>query len=68
MNERNPLGKKMIRGSIGITTAACAARIVSPVAEADRVKPPPIYGYYSASVDFAKQTFNGMPTPMDSVH
>ncbi|MDQ2638448.1 MAG: hypothetical protein M3Y83_16395 [Actinomycetota bacterium] len=57
----------MKRGSIAITTAACVALIVSPVAEADRVEPPPIYGYYSAFIDFAKQTFNGMPTPMDSV-
>jgi hypothetical protein len=46
--------------------AACAALIVSPVARADRAEPPPLYGYYNLSIDFSKQTFNGMPTPMDS--
>jgi hypothetical protein len=50
---------------IGIS-AACAALIVSPVAHADRVEPPPLYGYYNVFIDFAKQTFNGMPTPMES--
>jgi hypothetical protein len=51
--------------SIGVF-AACAALTVAPVAHADRAQPPPLYGYYSVFVDFAKQTFNGMPTPMDS--
>jgi hypothetical protein len=50
--------------SIGIS-AACAALIVPPVAQADRAEPPPLYGYYNAFIDFSKQTFNGMPTPMD---
>jgi len=40
--------------------------IVSPVANADRAEPPPLYGYYNLSIDFSKQTFNGMPTPMES--
>jgi hypothetical protein len=46
--------------------AACTALIVSPVAQADRAEPPPLYGYYDVFIDFSKQTFNGMPTPMDS--
>ncbi len=46
--------------------AACAALIVSPVAHADRAEPPPLYGYYDVFIDFSKQTFNGMPTPMES--
>jgi hypothetical protein len=52
--------------SIGIS-AACAALIVPPVAQADRAEPPPLYGYYNAFIDFSKQTFNGMPTPMDPI-
>jgi hypothetical protein len=47
--------------------AACAALIVAPVAHADRAEPPPLYGYYSLAIDFSKQTFNGMPTPMESM-
>ena len=46
--------------------AACAAVIVSPVAHADRAEPPPLYGWYDVFIDFSKQTFNGMATPMDS--
>ena len=46
--------------------AASALSIGSPVAHADRAEPPPLYGYYNVFVDFAKQTFNGMPTPMES--
>lgn len=47
--------------------AAGAMAIVSPVAHADRVEPPPLYGYYNLFIDFAKQTFNGMPTPMNPI-
>ena len=46
--------------------AAGALSIVSPVAHADRAEPPPLYGYYNVFIDFSKQTFNGMPTPMES--
>jgi hypothetical protein len=46
--------------------AASAMSIVSPVAHADRAEPPPFYGYYNLFIDFSKQTFNGIPTPMDS--
>ncbi len=46
--------------------AASALSIGSPVAHADRAEPPPLYGYYNVFVDFAKQTFNGTPTPMES--
>ncbi len=37
-----------------------------PIAHADRAQPPPLYGFYNVFVDFSKQTFNGVPTPMDS--
>jgi hypothetical protein len=46
--------------------AAASALVVSPVANADRAEPPPVYGYYNVSVDFSKQTFNGAPTPMEA--
>jgi hypothetical protein len=46
--------------------AASAALVVSPVAHADRAAPPLLFGFYNVFVDFSKQTFNGMPTPMDS--
>jgi hypothetical protein len=46
--------------------AACAVLIASPVAHADRAEPPPLYGWYDVFIDFSKQTFNGMPTPMES--
>lgn len=47
--------------------ASCTALILSPVASADRVEPPPLYGYYDVFIDFSKQTFNGLPTPMNSI-
>lgn len=50
---------------IGALTASAVA-VVMPVAHADRAEPPPLYGYYNLSIDFANQTFNGMPTPMES--
>ena len=46
--------------------AASALATAAPLAHADRGEPPPIYGFYDLSIDFAKQTFNGMPTPMES--
>ncbi|OBF10497.1 hypothetical protein [Mycobacterium sp. ACS4331] len=46
--------------------AATAVATVSPLARADRTEPPPLYGHYNLTVDFAKQTFNGTPTPMES--
>lgn len=48
-------------------TVACAALLGAPAARADRDEPVPIYGYYDVSIDFSKQTFNGMPTPMNPV-
>jgi hypothetical protein len=45
---------------------AVSAVVGAPVAQADRAEPPPLYGWYDVSVDFAKQTFNGTPTPMES--
>jgi hypothetical protein len=47
--------------------AACAALTLSPVAHADRAEPPPLYGYYNLVIDFSKQTFNGLPTPMNPI-
>lgn len=35
-------------------------------ARADQARPEPMYGAYNAFADFAKQTFNGVPTPMES--
>jgi hypothetical protein len=46
--------------------AAIAVSTEIRIARADRVQPPPLYGFYNAFVDFSKQTFNGVPTPMDS--
>ena len=46
---------------------AVAAGIAAPVAHADRAEPPPVYGYYDVTIDFADQTFNGTPTPMTSM-
>jgi len=51
--------------SIGVF-AACAALMVAPAAHADRAEPPPLYGWYDVFIDFSKQTFEGMPTPMES--
>ena len=48
------------------TFAAVASSSVVPIARADRIRPPPLYGFYNVSVDFSKQTFNGAPTPMES--
>jgi hypothetical protein len=48
-------------------TVACMVLPCAPSAHADRVEPVPIYGYYEVLIDFAKQTFNGVPTPMDPV-
>ncbi|MBB2991726.1 hypothetical protein FHR72_003216 [Mycolicibacterium iranicum] len=44
--------------------AACAMLAVTPVANAERGTPPLLYGYYEVFVDFSRQTFNGLPTPM----
>jgi hypothetical protein len=45
--------------------ASGIALTVAPAAHADRVEPPPVYGYYNVFIDFSKQTFNGVPTPMN---
>lgn len=49
------------------TLAASVLSVGSPVAHADRTEPPPLYGYYNLVIDFSKQTFNGMPTPMNPI-
>ncbi len=46
--------------------AGCAALALAPAATADRAQPTPMYGYYDATLDHSRQTFNGMPTPSDS--
>ena len=51
---------------VGAFTAG-AVSIGYPVAHADRVEPPPMYGHYNLFIDFSKQTFNGMPTPMNPI-
>lgn len=53
-----------------LLAAACGASVLAlttPVAHADRAEPPPLYGYYDLFIDFSRQTFNGMPTPMDPI-
>lgn len=55
----------MRRSALTGAVAASVSLISSPVVHADRVEPPPVYGYYNVSIDFSKQTFNGMPTPMN---
>jgi len=52
--------------SVGVAVL-CATVIGPPAAQADRAEPPPLYGYYNVFIDFEKQTFNGAPTPMNSV-
>lgn len=42
----------------------CVVLALPPVANADRGTPPLLYGYYDVFVDFSKQTFNDVPTPM----
>jgi hypothetical protein len=47
--------------------AGFAAMLTAPTAYADRVEPVPVYGFYDVHVDFARQTFNGVPgAPMES--
>ena len=55
---------KSTRGSAVV--AAIALSIVTLAACANRAQPPPLNGSYTMFVDFSKQTFNGVPTPMDS--
>lgn len=56
-----------MRKLVLVGAVVASASIVSPVAHAERIEPPPVYGFYNVSVDFAKQTFNGKPgTPMES--
>ncbi|MFV8163447.1 hypothetical protein ACNQVK_15365 [Mycobacterium sp. 134] len=50
-------------GALAVSTVS----ILAPTAHADRAGPPPLYGYYNLLIDFSKQTFNGMPTPMNPI-
>ncbi|PRC51056.1 hypothetical protein C6A85_66130, partial [Mycobacterium sp. ITM-2017-0098] len=52
--------------AVGAITAG-AALLTAAAAHADRVEPVPIYGFYNVVIDFSRQTFNGVPTPMSSV-
>lgn len=56
-----------MRIPLGITLAATVLTLGSPVAHAERIEPPPLYGFYDLFIDFSKQTFNGTPTPMKSI-
>jgi hypothetical protein len=56
----------LARFALAGALAAIALSAASPIVYADRAQPPPLYGFYNMFVDFSKQTFNGMPTPMDS--
>jgi hypothetical protein len=58
---------RMMKLATAGVLAACAALIGPPVAHADRAEPPPMYGFYDLSIDFSKQTFNDMPTPMNPI-
>lgn len=60
---RRPVSRRLAAGVIG----CCAALLAASAAQADRVEPPPLYGYYDVFIDFAKQTFNGNPTPMHPI-
>ena len=55
----------MVKALAGAVAAITLSTLI-PIAHADRVRPPPLYGFYNVFVDFSKQTFNGVPTPMDS--
>ncbi len=46
--------------------AAIALSTVMTAGCADRAQPLALNGSYNLFVDFSKQTFNGVPTPMDS--
>jgi len=52
----------------GLTVAVLVvgALVGAPVASAQRDTPPLLYGDYDVFVDFAQQTFNGVPTPTES--
>jgi hypothetical protein len=47
-----------------VVLTACGVLATPAPANADRSTPPLLYGYYDVFVDFSKQTFNGVPTPM----
>ena len=55
---------KSTRGNAVVS--AIALSIVTLTACAERVQPHQLNGSYNLHVDFSKQTFNGVPTPMDS--
>lgn len=56
-----------MRTTLGIALAASVLALESPIAQAERIEPPPLYGFYDLFIDFSKQTFNGTPTPMNSI-
>ena len=57
----------MLKRLVTSAFAACTALATVPLAHADRPEPPPLYGFYNLFIDFSKQTFNGMPTPMEPI-
>ncbi|ULE35581.1 hypothetical protein [Mycobacterium sp. IDR2000157661] len=50
-----------------VALTAGAVLVVAPAAHADRAEPPPLYGYYNLFIDFSRQTFNGIATPMNPI-
>ena len=67
MTFRCVIDRGMSRTRAVSVIGACAALLATPVAHATpRPAPPLLYGWYNVSVDFAQQTFNGAPTPMQS--
>lgn len=53
--------------TVAASALAGTALLAAPAAHADRPEPVPIYGYYDVHIDFAHQSFNGVPTPMNPV-
>lgn len=45
--------------------ALIAAAAITPVAQADRAEPVPLYGLYDTYLDHSRQTFNGRPDASD---
>ena len=61
------MSRVVAAGVLRVLGACGVALLAAPQAHADRVEPVPIYGFYDLHIDFARQTFDGAPTPMDSV-
>lgn len=49
-----------------VAVVSGAAAVQVPAADADRAEPAPLYGYYDAFLEHAKQTFNGSSIASES--